>query len=250
MGAVVARLRFESDECRRLRDTLAAAIGAGGADGGAGSGANGGGDADGGGAKELTEEEAQAELKRIPAADRRAAVGDLKKRGIKWMGPAPGGLPTWNARLDAVRATPWFSADRELHVVLHTSTAAPATEVSTANDDPCASRCPQDGTCRDFVDASKPECQDCASCMLENVDTTSDAYQSDYCASLCPLDGKCDCNGPPPGCTTMADPDCTACRACRQQQSNTNQRRQLTPAWRRAAAVASPPRSRAAARRP
>ena len=101
--------------------------------------------------------------------------------------------------------------------------------------------------CRDFVDANKPECQDCALCMLENVDTTSDAYQSDYCASLCPLDGKCDCNGPPPGCTTMADPDCEGCRACRQQQSNTNERRQLTPAWRRAAAVL---RRRGRGRRP
>ena len=58
--------------------------------------------------------------------------------------------------------------------------------------------------------------------MLENVDTTSDTYQSDYmtlgCAQVCPQDGKCDCNGPPPGCTTMADPDCTECRECRLEQ--------------------------------
>ena len=53
--------------------------------------------------RKLTEKEAETHLRRIPAADRRAAVGDLRKRGIKWMGPAPSGLPTWTARLGAVR---------------------------------------------------------------------------------------------------------------------------------------------------
>ena len=55
----------------------------------------------------LTEKQAENELKRIPAADRRAAVGDLKMRGVKWMGPE---LPNWNARLAAVRR---FLADAD-----------------------------------------------------------------------------------------------------------------------------------------
>tara|TARA_B110000208_G_scaffold54699_1_gene71705 strand:- start:111 stop:1352 length:1242 start_codon:yes stop_codon:yes gene_type:complete len=47
----------------------------------------------------MTEKDAEIALKAIPASIRRAAVSDLKKRGIKWMTD----LESWNARLSAVR---------------------------------------------------------------------------------------------------------------------------------------------------
>jgi len=47
----------------------------------------------------MTEKEAEMALKAIPASIRRAAVSDLKKRGMNWMAD----LKTWNARLSAVR---------------------------------------------------------------------------------------------------------------------------------------------------
>ena len=60
----------------------------------------------------MTEKEAQRQLKNISAAHRRAAVGDLRARGIKWMGGEE--LTTWNARLKAVRLFLKQAADAKL----------------------------------------------------------------------------------------------------------------------------------------